>query len=228
MKTSRARNALRKPRIKVLATLLAAAAAVLSIGFGVQGTLAWLNHSDSRDNEVGIMQYIFSSRIQEDFTPPASGTSLVGGETVGKENWVANGGDIPAFVRVRVFPVLTSNPASQDPGKTLHFEAQFGKQLHYVGLNTRDWMDGGDGWFYYRKVLPPRGRTETLFEKVALDKDIVTYSDAVLTVTLIAETVETRKYGSGTKFYYKEAWWGNSVTGGRAAVAAILDPLATG
>ena len=39
MKISRARNALRRPRIKVLATLLAAAAAVLSIGFGVQGTL---------------------------------------------------------------------------------------------------------------------------------------------------------------------------------------------
>jgi len=226
---------LRKVRMKYIVVFLAAAA-LLSAGFAMQGTLAWLTHTDSRNNRMGMMQYMFSHRIQEDFTPPAAGTSLIGGEEVDKKSWVANDGDIPAFVRVKVFPVLTSKPDASRPGKLLYFEAQFGKQLAFVGLNTTDWMDGGDGWFYYLHVLPPDDgatqlhKTAPLFEKVKLDTNVVTYASADLTVTLIAETVETRKYvdTGTTKYHYREAWWDNTGIGSRAAVGVILDPLATG
>jgi len=237
MKAKRGKKALRKTRAKYIAIVMAAAAAMLSAGFSIQGTLAWLNHSDSRNNRVGIMQYIFSQRIQEEFTPPAPGTSLIGGEEVDKKSWVTNNGDIPAFVRVKVFPVLTSKPDPLQPGKLLYFEAQFGKQLEFVGLNTTDWMDGGDGWYYYLHVLPPDDgvtqlhRTAPLFEKVKLDTDVVTYASAELTVTLIAETVEPRKYvvAETTKYHYRDAWWDNNAgVGSRSAVGIILDPLATG
>lgn len=28
------------------------------------------------------------------------------------------------------------------------------------------WHDGGDGWFYYKKILPPEGRTESVLESI--------------------------------------------------------------
>jgi hypothetical protein len=212
---------MRKVRVKHCVIALAVAAAALSAIFSAQGTLAWLNHSDSRDNEVGVIQYIFSHQVQEDFTPPGPGEKLTAGEMLEKKSWVANDGDIPAFVRVKVFPVLTA------PDGLLHCEARFGAQLRYVDLRTADWMDGGDGWFYYRGVVEPGESTEPLFEDIELDQDIVADSDAVLTITIIAEAVETGKYNGGTEYRYKEAWWDNAVAGGRASVAAVLDPLAT-
>ncbi|MCL2300519.1 MAG: hypothetical protein FWC27_10295 [Firmicutes bacterium] len=215
MKPKRGRRPPRGARVKYCAVALAAAAAVLSAGFAVRGTLAWLNHSDSKSNGIGIMQYMFSNHIREDFEPPAAGTSLTGGQEVKKESWVANDGDIPAFVRVKVFPVLTS------PDGLLHFEAQFGKQLRFAGLSA-DWMYGGDGYYYYLGVVPPGETTPPLFEKIELDEDVVTYSDAVLTVTLIAETVETRKW------HYRDAWWENTVAGSRTAVDSVLSAFAAG
>jgi len=206
----------RSVRLKHCAIALAAAAAVLCAAFAVQGTLAWLNHSDSKTNQVGIMQYIFSHKIEEPgFVPPAPGTSIKGEDVVPKESFVTNNGDIPFFVRVKVFPVLTS------PEGSLHFEAQGGKQLHFVGLNDTQWMYGGDGWYYYiESAVLPGESTEPLFEAVELDADVVTYSDAVLTVTLIAETVETRKW------HYRDAWWDNTV-GGRLSIDNELSALAT-
>ena len=222
MKPKRGKHILRKTRMMRSVIALAVLAAVLSATFAIQGTLAWLNHSDSINNQMGIMQYIFSQTIEEDFTPPGPGVKFLGGESIEKKSWVTNNGDIPVFVRVKVFPVLIA------PDGPLHFEAQFGKQLHFVDLGA-DWMDGGDGYYYYLGLVPPGGSTEPLFEQIELDEDIVTYADAELTVTLIAETVETRKYDGGTKYHYRDAWWDNAVgIGDRTAVAAALDPLATG
>jgi len=217
MEPKRGRRALR-----VFAVTCAVLAAALSAAFTIQGTLAWLSHEDSKNNRLGIMQYIFSQKIKEEFVPPAS---LTGGTQVEKRSWVENDGDVPFFVRVKVFPVLSS------PDSPQHFEAQFGKQLRFVGLNVgldeTNWMDGGDGWFYYYGVVPPGGQTEPLFEKVELDGSVDAYPGAQLTVTLIAETVEIRKFGGGTRFHYKEAWWGNATAiGNRPAIAAVLDPLA--
>ena len=186
---------LRRPRVKRRAAIAAIAAAVLLALVSVTAsTLAWMASSDSKTNEVSIMQYVFSRQLMEVFAPPAA---LAGGDTVTKTNWVKNDGDIPSFVRVKVFPVLTA------PDGATHLEAQFGKQLHYVNLNTANWKDGGDGCFYYMGRLAPGASTQPLFEQVRLDQSIVTDTSAVLNVTLIAETVETGPW------HYREAWWGS-------------------
>ena len=189
-------NRLRKPRAGRYAVIASIAVAVLAaLAFLPADTLAWMASSDSKTNEVSIMQYVFSQQLKETFEKPGA---LAGGDAVAKTNWVKNNGDIPSFVRVKVFPVLTA------PDGATHLEAQFGKQLYYVGLNTANWKDGGDGCFYYTGKLAPGASTQPLFEKVRLDQDVVTDSDAVLTVTIIAETVETRKW------HYRQAWWGGS------------------
>ena len=190
-------NIPRKPRAGRCAVIAAiAVAAALALVFLSPGTLAWMASADSKTNEVSIMQYVFSQQLVETFEKPGA---LAGGDTVPKTIRVKNDGDIPSFVRVKVFPVLIA------PDGATHLEAQFGKQLHYVGLNTANWKDGGDGCFYYTGRLAPGASTQPLFEKVRLGQDIVTDSDAVLTVTIIVETVETRKW------HYRQAWWGSSV-----------------
>jgi hypothetical protein len=102
-------------------------------------------------------------------------------------------------------------------------EVLFGKQLEFVGLNTTDWTDGGDGYFYYLDRLHPGAATPPLFEAVRLDESIIGYSETTLTVTLIAETVETRHW------HYREAWWGSDTqidTGPLGTVDSALRGLA--
>lgn len=225
MKPKRAARVPRKGYVKHCAIALTVITAVLSAAFAIQDTLAWLNHSDSKNNGLEIMPYIFSHQIQEEDTPFAPGTKLGGGEIILKKSWVTNDGDIPAFVRAKVFPVLAETDGP------LHFEAQLGsgKQLNFVKFNGAKWMDGGDGWFYYRGVLKPGKSTEPLFEDIKLDEDAAAACEAALTITIVSEAVETRKYLAGTKYYYKEAWWDNAVgVGNRAAVALELDLLAAG
>ena len=171
--------------------------AILVISFCLGGTFAWLNSSDSITNEIGIMQFIFSHQIEEDFASPDPNSYLVEGNIVPKANWVNNDGDIALFARVKVFPVMTT------PDGLVHLEAQFGKQLAYMGLDSVHWKDGGDGYFYYLDKLMPGDSSPPLFEQVKLNQDVVKTSDAVLSVTLISETVETNKW------HYREAWWGS-------------------
>jgi hypothetical protein len=216
MKKPNVSNSLKNMRQKHYVMIIAAAV-LLSAAFVVQNTFAWMLSSDSRNNQIGIMQFLFSHKLEENFTEPAPGSYIKGGDAVTKKNWVKNDGDIAAFVRVKVFPVLTA------PDGKAHMEAQFEKQLYYVGLNTTEWKDGSDGYFYYLGCLTPGTSTPPLFEKVELDEDVVTYSDAVLTVTLISETVET------SKWFYRQAWWNTDTApgGALAAIDIALSALAT-
>jgi hypothetical protein len=216
MKIPNVLNSIKNMRKKHYVMIIAAAV-LLSAAFVVQSTFAWMLSSDSRNNQIGIMQFLFSHKIEENFTEPASGSYIRGGDTITKKNWVKNDGDIASFVRVKVFPVLTA------PDGKAHMEAQFGNQLYYVNLNTVNWADGGDGYFYYLGNLAPGASTQPLFEKIELDEDVVTYSDAMLTVSLISETVET------SKWFYRQAWWntGTAPGGQLAAVDSALSALAT-
>jgi len=187
---------LQKSRIKYYIVILIFVFLIVSFSF-VKSTFAWMVSADIKNNQIGIMQYIFSHQIQEEFATPDEGTPIRGGNIITKRNWVQNEGDIASFVRVKVFPVLTTMDSS------VHLEVQFDKQLYYENLNTSEWKNGGDGYFYYTKLLEPGASTEILFEKVRLDENIADYANSILTVTLIAESVETRKW------HYREAWWGS-------------------
>lgn len=79
---------------------------------------------------------------------------------------VSNDGAIDAYVRVRI------RKAWLDAG-----EVRSDLDTGYIALDTQtsgqaDWRDGGDGWFYYRKVLSPGETTTPLFKTITLDKAI--------------------------------------------------------
>jgi hypothetical protein len=183
-------------------------------------TSAWLFSTDLRENEIGVRKLFFDTRLIEDFDAPTGSAPAESGKTVAKEAWVRNDGDIPAFVRVMVFPTLRAAD-----GKTF-LDAHFGAELSFIGLDTSQWKDGGDGWFYYLGVLQPGQSTPSLFEAVTLDPGIENnaYPHAALTVTLLCETVETGKW------HYRQAWWNNpggtGLTGSLALVDGALSALA--
>ena len=169
----------------------------------------WLTSIDLRENDISVKQLLLDVQINEDFDEPSSVSPAEPGATITKEAWVENSGDIPAFVRVMVLPTLVAMD-----GVTF-----LETPIIYENLNTTDWKDGGDGYYYYLDVLEPGGATPPLFDAVAMDPDIGSaYPQAKLTVTLLCETVEIGKY------HYRKAWWPDNPGGvGLPASLALVD-----
>lgn len=195
MKKNTIKAALR--RIKRPRLFAVCASLVFALLLVMGATFAWLVSSDSAKNEMGIMQYQFGAFLDEIFTPPGS---PIGGNTVPKQVNVENPRDIPAFVRVMVFPTLVA-----DDGVTL-VEMQIGTQV-ILGTLGGGWVDGGDGYYYCCEWLAPGGTTtEPLFEDVKLHDNIVgSFPDAKLNIALILESIDA------TGSHYRNAWWGGIV-----------------
>ena len=186
--------------------LILLAAGILCALLIIMGTtFAWLVSSDTRTNEIGIMQYQFDVALTEVFPAP---TAVKGG-TFPKEVDVKNTEDIPGFVRVMVFPVLVAADGTTLP------EMRIGGQIR-LGTLGASWTSGEDGYYYYLGRIAPGGTTlNPLFEEVTLDESVADgYPGAELTITLVVESID------GTDDYYRDAWWGG-------AAPAAPDPRAT-
>lgn len=73
-----------------------------------------------------------------------------------------------------------------------------------IDYNLNDWIDGEDGYFYYKKKLTKGESTTNLFTKVKMNQANITedYAGVILTFEVKAEGIST------TKFAYRDAWWG--------------------
>jgi len=174
------------------------AAGVLSALLIVTGiTFAWMVSTDIRISEFGFMQYLFGMELIE----PGPVQAAVKGSTVtGNEVHVENTGDIPMFVRLMVFPTLVA-----PDGVTL-LEVEIGEQVQLGALGP-DWVDGGDGYYYYLGLLAPGAVTANpLFDAVTLDTNIAgNQLNATLNIALAVESID------GTGSFYRDAWWGGAV-----------------
>jgi len=173
--------------------LVLLAAGILCALLIVMGTtFAWLVSTDTRTSAMAVMQYQFEAGLVED--PPS--VPAVKGAVIQNESSARNTGDIPAFVRVMVFPTLVAAD-----GFTL-LEMQLGEQVQLGALGA-SWADGGDGYYYYLKLLAPGETTDDpLFGNVRLASNIAgAQSNAKLNAALIIESVD------GTGDHYRGAWW---------------------
>ncbi|MCL2022898.1 MAG: hypothetical protein FWG82_00820 [Oscillospiraceae bacterium] len=196
---------------------------VLVIAFvGAMGSSsAFLEGTDIKEHLMRVKAFFFQHLIVENFPTPIAPSP---GGTYEKEPWVENESVTPAFVRVMVLPVLSY--------EKVHVQTTLGDQVQLVGFNSADWIDGGDGYFYYNKILPGKsggvnGATSSLFTDVELSEDFGgEYRGANLTIKLISEVVDTNKWN------YRMAWWNtynsSGLSGAIATVDAALAALATG
>jgi len=129
-----------------------------------------------------------------------------------KDVWVENIGTTPLLVRINAKMICTNGDIALDASKIA--EATY--------PNPTEWIDGGDGWYYYNKILPsnippqdpPQNRTsqfihiETNVENVPEDEEHM-YEGAQLDVPVNLEYYLPLMVTEGGKdIYTHEKAWG--------------------
>jgi len=209
----RMRRWLRKAKPVILAGSI-----VLAVLLVLGGTLAWFTSADFVRNPLRRAEPALEFTVVEvdEFDPePEDGlyTKRVGAQNVG---------DIPAFVRLLVLPVFkledggpqpTLLPAvlGTEPGPVPADANVIIEDFNLATWNGTawtggNWVDGGDGYYYYLNRLDPEtstdidGLNENLFEHLRLVAMPAGYENATLVIEVKCEALEVKNY--------REGWWG--------------------
>jgi hypothetical protein len=193
-KIKRKNNILSKKQLSLYLSLMIT---LIMLSFGVYQTHAALMDKDQKQNDFRIGNV--ETEIVEEFDPPAvfePDTDYV------KKAAVKNTGEQAIFVRVLALPMLTKK---QSDGSVLLLPATTGgpTSVLTIDYNLTDWLDGADGYFYYKKKLNKNETTTNLFTKVRMNAATITeeYAGANLTFELKAEGIGI------SPFAYRDAWW---------------------
>lgn len=181
---------------------------------------AAMTDTDRKENDFQVGQVetkIFEEKFDETMT------EVTKGATVPKEVRIENVGTIKQFVRVMVLPEVQSTVTGETIKQVLPLKIGTDVELSEMdtaGWNA-DWIDGGDGYYYYQHALDPKARTGYLFKTVKLVNQLEDrYHDASLTITLKVETINC------AEFAYRDAWW-QGVTPTNQPLKAVDDALKT-
>lgn len=170
---------------KILAVALAASMAVLAVG---GSSLAYFTDTDSADNvfTVGNIDVVLTEP-NWDVEGEKEAENMYPGEPVAKDPTVTNTGANPAVVRIKV-----TLPGDKDYGLQYRTDYVTGK----LGDN---WVDGGDGYFYYTLPLDKDESTDALFDQVVLGTNVTNdYSGEEKHIDVKVEAVQAQ--GIFTKY----------------------------
>ena len=170
---------------KITAICLVVALAATAI---VGGTLAYFTDRDEKANvlTVGNVE-ITLTEPNWDTTGSVDAEDAYPGEPLAKDPTVENVGANPCFVRVKV-----------EWDETI---GEMEYRTDYAAGKLGDgWVDGGDGYFYYTKVLDVNDgdptavyKTDALFDQIVVPTDIENgTTDTEYTVTVSAEAVQAQ------------------------------------
>lgn len=185
---------MKKNRKKVLVAGIVALAVVA-------GVLAYFSSTMSIDNPFSTKEY--GGETVEKFTPKKDWQP---GDKVTKEVAAKNTGDYPLFVRVKFNESWTRNggeidgtvldsadgdkffPASED--SAVKGGSSVYKEL--PGLDDGSWIDGGDGYYYYKTALAAGSMTTNLLGSVTLckDADMGSYKSSGVRYALVDKSVK--------------------------------------
>ncbi|MGM0218431.1 hypothetical protein [Enterococcus sp. AZ126] len=174
---------------------------LVSLSYGLYQTYAALTDSDQMQNEFRLGD--FQTSIEEEFDPPMS---FEPEKEYLKKVSIKNTGEQESFIRVLALPVLTK----KQPGGSLTLlpaTVDGTAPVLSIDYNLNDWINGKDGYFYYKKKLTKGESTPNLFTKVKMNQANITeeYVGARLSFEVKAEGVST------TKFAYRDAWWNGEI-----------------
>ncbi|GGC88592.1 hypothetical protein [Enterococcus wangshanyuanii] len=189
-----------KKKIKIAKSLFLLTSAVIimvMVSLGLHRTYAALTDSDQKENDfrVGNVQ----TEIKEEFDPP---NIFEPDKEYSKKVQITNTGEQDIFIRVLALPSITKQ---QSNGSTLLLPAttEGSNPVLTIDYNLTDWINGQDGYFYYKKKLAKNEQTAVLFTKVKMNQAAITeeYENVSLTIEIKAEGIGTTKYS------YRDAWW---------------------
>lgn len=157
---------------------------------------AAMTAQDRKENDFQVGQV--ETQLLEDFDGI---TEIELGESIEKEVLIKNTGTIKQFVRVMVLPEVRA-PVDGDTIQQV-LPLIIGRDLFLEGMVTADWVDGGDGYYYYIKgAVDPKDSTSRLFESIRLSDSLADqYNQTDFSIYLKVETVNC------AEFAYRDAWW---------------------
>ncbi|MCR5151331.1 MAG: hypothetical protein K6B52_08935 [Clostridiales bacterium] len=163
-------------RIKIVIISVFAVAASLM----TQPSLAFYSTSSIATNVVtagDINVKIFEKTSgNKDF--PQDGVYIMPGSIVSKIVTVKNTGSHPCWLRVKI---------SDQNGRSDILQDVFSIDLNYI-----DWIDGGDGYYYYSQILRPGRSTEKLFSQVKVaGNSAAVKPESVFELNVIAFAVQS-------------------------------------
>lgn len=158
-------------------------AGILSLGL-IAGALAYYTSSTNIENKLNTKAY--GNELVEKFTPDQDWEP---GEEVTKEVKVKNTGDYDLYVRVKlsekwerdgktILSIDPSDAAGQTKITTVQQDSPTDGKIDADStvvnkslVNTTDWINGGDGYWYYRTKVAPKAETSQFMNGIALNSD---------------------------------------------------------
>ena len=173
--------------------LLLLSVMVICIAIAAVGTLAFFNsdavaHNVITTGGVDIELHEYADAEKNPFTDK---TGVMPGMTVTKIAEVENTGASAAWVRVKLKPAIElADDAVLPDGFTVN------TGLVKPDVNTDDWTEGEDGYFYYKEALKPGETTAPVLNSVTFDVAMGNeYQGATATVDIVAQAVQVDNNG---------------------------------
>lgn len=163
----------------------AVAVVVICLAILATGTLAYFTDAEQVHNIITsgnikiALEELFPGSVED---PDQEDTYILDGvmpgQTVQKEIRVKNTGVGDAWIRARLNYEFTPADLSGD----------------VVTINLLPgWIDGGDGWYYYEKIVAAENYTDYMIKEVTLSPDMGNeYQKSVLTIKVEAQAVQAK------------------------------------
>ena len=179
--------------------IAALAVIVIALSLAAYGTVAYFTATGTAHNvltmgNIGIklndktkVVENGETKLVEFTTEYPNGMPVMPATEASKIVSVENTGSAPAWVRVKI--EKTVEPADA---------AVTGLDTKYVGLNydPENWVDGGNGFWYYKKPLMPGEVTHDLFDTVTFSKDMGNdYMNCRFNIIVSAQAVQSDNNG---------------------------------
>lgn len=168
---------MQKMRMKIIWVLIAVSTVLATLL--TQETVAYYTALGEATNvvtagDIGVQ--IIEKMGDRDF--PKDGVYIMPGQVVSKKVSVANTGSHPFWLRVKLTNGIDREALDKD--------------MFSLNLNLRDWIDGGDGYYYYNGIVQPGEVTPMLFSEVHIAGEMDTdYLGATLRLTVTAYAVQS-------------------------------------
>lgn len=190
--------------------IAALAVIVIALSLAAYGTVAYFTATGTAHNvltmgNIGIklndkteVVENGETKLVEFTTEYPDGMPVMPATEASKIVSVENTGSAPAWVRVKI--EKTVEPADA---------AVTGLDTKYVELNydTKNWVDGGNGFWYYKEPLEPGATTPNLFDTVTFSKDMGNdYMNCKFNIIVSAQAVQSDNNGVGQSVLDVAGW----------------------
>ena len=172
--------------------ILLVTAVVICLAIAATGTLAYFTSDDVAHNVItsGGVEIAVQEWADEEKTEPFKDlTGVMPDTTVTKIAEIKNTGASAAWVRVKVEKAIK-----------LTGDGTPDVSMVQLDVNTTDWTDGGDGYYYYNRALQPGEVTVPIFTSVTFQAAMGNeYQNAQATVDVLAQAVQTANNGDSAQ-----------------------------